>query len=166
MNDMTTPDPGNAFALGVTLGELRTRFAALEAERTADAQAASDRLAKAEARLDEAEARIDGLRQAALLLASNAGKRFVQRADDATGEDDVLALEAAPKAVGDAGKGGSSSGKGGASSGKGGASSGKGGPASGGSDAEQVLDPGDVSSSPGRTGMFDAYRKVKRTTLI
>src|SRR5580658_2649374 len=104
MNDMTAPDPGNAFALGVQIGDVRTRLAGLEAKLATDAQAASDRLAKAEARLDEAEARIDGLRQAALLLASNAGKRFVQRADDAAGED-VLALEGAlPKAVGDAGK--------------------------------------------------------------
>jgi hypothetical protein len=154
MENMNTTDPGNSFALGVALGEMRTHLTALEAAR-----AVSDWRAKYEARLDEAEARIDGLRQAALLLASNAGKRFVQRADDATGED-VLALEGAlPKAVGDAGKAGSSSGKGGPSSGKGG-------PSSNGSGAEQVVDPGDVSPPPGRTGMFDAYRKVKRTTLI
>jgi hypothetical protein len=157
MNDMTTPDPGNAFALGVQIGEVRTRLAALEAMRTTDAQAASDRLAKVEARLDEAETRIDGLRQAVLLLASNAAKRFVQRRDDATGED-ILALEGAPpKVAGDVGK----------AVGKGTPSSGKAGPASGGSGAEQAVDPEDVSPQPGRTGMFEAYRKVKpRRVLI
>lgn len=152
MDNVNTTELTNSTALGMLLGELKAKVAAQQETSAIGAAATADRFAKAEARLDELEAWRADARRALMVLASNAGKRFVWRENE-TGEE-TLTLEDAPDA------GDNPAGNGGASNG----------PAAGKGQVKTVK-PGEANSQtkPGRTGAFDAYRKVKpaaKRTLI
>ncbi len=130
---------GGEFALGMALGRIETRLAAIETACATNTTALASGLAAINGRLDDNDADHVAFRQAINLLALELKKQFEWIDDAATG-DEKLALVDAPDAKGDPGKTGPN---------KVGAASK--GPAS--------MDPGDVQ--PVRSGWFDASRKVK-----
>ena len=153
MENGNTSDSGNAFALGVALGEFRARFTASDTARAACEAATNDRLQRVEARAAEAEMQLRDVRTGLQLLTSNAGMRLVRVVDDTTGEETLALEDAATDDDPDDTDGRAAAGKGGKSVAKQTPSSNSGQAASG-----KTVQP---DKNGGKTGAFDRYRTLR-----